>query len=136
MKFYRIFSDKTDQKVEITHERFSIISGILNIFWAFYRGHWQIAIIYFLIILIIVSSFSNEMTQYFSHFTTILFAIFPCEIEELSYKIKGYKFKEVIAANNEIEAEYKYLSSKHFEDNNLEDNKLEKKLSQIKNIWE
>lgn len=126
MKIYTVYSRANGksqiEETEFVPEAFSWKGFLLfyNLFWAFSVKAWSFLAI--LVVFYLSFYFANtyaheykEIMQNITRVAFIMFGVFGNDLWRVSLEKRGYIFKDVIAAKDDIEASYKYFSKKQNE---------------------
>ena len=97
----------------LIREGYSLIAAIFNLFWAMYHRMWLVSAT---VIILQIMFFSFEMPKfnYLFHIDVLLiFGFFASDLREYYALKRGLALSEIIIANDEEEAEWKYYNYKY-----------------------
>ena len=111
MKIFQIYQkDNQDpSNIRVVKSGVSFVAAIFNVFWALYNRNWNVFIPLFIVYIFLKSYDNSYALTLFHSAEFIAFFILAEEMQVLNFKSKGYKMVDVVYANTEDEARYKFI---------------------------
>ena len=114
MKIFLVYSKNEGiSDIKIVKTGFAFFPAVLNIIWATYHKIWFIVFPILFIHSFLALTGHNDAADIFQFSQVALFLLFSEEMQIWNLEHKGYKLAEVVYANSEDEANYKYLQNNH-----------------------
>ena len=121
MNIYCVYKDSRKNKDEllIVKQGFSIWASVFNIAWAIYHRMWWVVMIFLIFGLIAFPLEKLQLYYIFDFAILFIFGFFAENMRDHYIVKKGFILSDIIAANNEEEAELKYYYKYQFSIRNL-----------------
>ena len=112
MNVYSVYTSSSKNKEQpiFVKQGFSIYAAIFKVFWAIYHRLWLIVFIFFLVQLLVNQLGNDYKLQTTNIAFTFMFAFLGTESREHKLLSQGYEIKDIIIAQDEDDAELKFLT--------------------------